>query len=383
MVRPVYIKGLDDRFDKIAFFTAVLGGLAIITAIRFLGDGWGSFGNSKLSAFFAIIVSILVIAGYTTFIWISRARSPMSIDRASDNAYYIGLLFTLWSLGITLYKITITDEEQGNLVVSLLPDFGLALGSTIAGIFARIFLQQLRGDPNDVESEAREELNKSAIALRTSIGSIVADLNSLSSQISVSLSEVSRNVTEVMDSTAKANEETNKSIASNFDRINRKSEEQMELIYASSGKVIGQMDGLVQKMQTEFQGLGDAPKMLEVGIKDVALQLNNLSKTTQSIVTSQSDLLKQTEILANQFMIINSSVDGEKMMQLSESTIQSLQNLQSQADGLNSEFSKYNDVAEQLSNSEKEATDAVENYIGSLKGAAGYINDFINGKAKG
>ena len=78
------------------------------------------------------------------------------------------------------------EEDEGIQVLSLLPDFGLALFSTIAGIFFRIFLQQLRNDPLDVETEAREELGIAIRQLRVTIGEVVGSLSSyLSRQVSL------------------------------------------------------------------------------------------------------------------------------------------------------------------------------------------------------
>ena len=94
---------------------------------------------------FAITVLLL----YGLYIYSTKNRSGISVDRASDNIYYLGLLFTLASLAysvlILLSKGIDTKKTSGNavLVLSLLPDFGLALFSTIAGIFGRIVLQQL------------------------------------------------------------------------------------------------------------------------------------------------------------------------------------------------------------------------------------------------
>ena len=94
----------------------------------------------------------------------------MSIDRASDNVYYLGLLYTLASLSYSLIKlggiVSTSTESKGLSIISLLPDFGLALASTIAGIFCRVLLQQMRGDVVDVESEARIELGEASRAFK-------------------------------------------------------------------------------------------------------------------------------------------------------------------------------------------------------------------------
>ena len=91
------------------------------------------------------------------------------------------------------------------LVLSLLPDFGLALYSTIGGIFGRIVLQQMRNDPMDVETEAREELGLAIRQLRETIGQVVTNLNGLSTQTSVTLTELNQTVSRTLEQSANQN----------------------------------------------------------------------------------------------------------------------------------------------------------------------------------
>ena len=120
-----------------------MGGFIAIFFIRFLSDNF--YPSEKISAldFVAIIIAIAVILAYTLYIGMTRNRSGISLDRGSDNVYYLGLLFTLSSLSYSLIKLSLfgiseREENEGVQVLSLLPDFGLALFSTIAGIFFRI-----------------------------------------------------------------------------------------------------------------------------------------------------------------------------------------------------------------------------------------------------
>ena len=54
----------------------------------------------------AIAVAVFVIIGYVAYILASKNRSGISVDRASDNVYYLGLLFTLSSLAYSLIKLS-------------------------------------------------------------------------------------------------------------------------------------------------------------------------------------------------------------------------------------------------------------------------------------
>ena len=121
-----------------------------------------------------------------------KNRASISVDRASDNAYYLGLIFTLFSLSVSLIKLAGSgrNPEEPVAVINLLSDFGIALFSTITGITCRIILQQLRNDPMDVENEAREELGVAVRQLKSSITTVTGSLNTLSEATRLSLTEL-------------------------------------------------------------------------------------------------------------------------------------------------------------------------------------------------
>ena len=103
--RVPLIRDIDDRYDKQIFISLVAGGIIILLATRLVGDL--IFANSGIGFFdiLAIILAVFFIMGYAAFIYASSSRSSLSIDRASDNVYYLGLLYTLTSLGYSLIKL--------------------------------------------------------------------------------------------------------------------------------------------------------------------------------------------------------------------------------------------------------------------------------------
>ena len=65
-------------------------------------------------------------------------------EQEGDNLYYLGLLFTLVSLMyalVVLFWLPNNDENLMDRTYELLGNFGVALVSTVAGIIARIFVQ--------------------------------------------------------------------------------------------------------------------------------------------------------------------------------------------------------------------------------------------------
>lgn len=158
---------VDGRhYDRNFFFACVVLGIVGILVLRNLSSQ--SDEQFTLYDWLAVGLGVAIIIAYSLFVYSPRLRSSVSLDRAGDNAYYMGLLFTLSSLAFSLYKLSLGDYLEAGRIISLLPDFGVALFCTIVGIAARIALQQF-GDDNYVEAIARDELGVAVSRFRQNL----------------------------------------------------------------------------------------------------------------------------------------------------------------------------------------------------------------------
>ena len=148
---------------------------------------WFSGEGVTASDLVAVGIALMAVGGYAAFAWwASRgAALPIGRDQAGDNAYYIGLLLTFASLGVALVKLVgligtePSDPEAPAAVeqiAQLIPDFGVALASTIFGIAARLWLQQQRMSPAEASEQTRRELERAVVeftrSLRVATGTI-------------------------------------------------------------------------------------------------------------------------------------------------------------------------------------------------------------------
>ena len=131
MARPRYLRTIDDRTDQYVFFSAVILGLILISGSRWLFRDPAAVGISWTN-FVPVFIAVAVITLYVVYIQFSTDRTSISVDRAGDNAYYLGLIFTLVSLCISLVYLSFQDLLGAKRVLGLLPDFGVALISTIS-----------------------------------------------------------------------------------------------------------------------------------------------------------------------------------------------------------------------------------------------------------
>ena len=75
-------------------------------------------------------------------------------ERAGDNIYYLGFLFTLVSLSLALYSFSQNADDKS----SLIGDFAIALSTTIAGVLGRVWLGQGSREIDDHEQKTKRRI---------------------------------------------------------------------------------------------------------------------------------------------------------------------------------------------------------------------------------
>ncbi|MFC5757949.1 hypothetical protein [Rhizobium sp. GCM10022189] len=124
--------------------------------------------TAKLAAWstFAVTVVPLALMGIYFLASIVFGGFRLHNEQAGDNLYYMGFLFTLSSLGVSLYLFA--GETS---IETIVRNFGIAVTSTIAGVTLRILFNQMRRDPLDIERSARHELAEMTRRVRTELDS--------------------------------------------------------------------------------------------------------------------------------------------------------------------------------------------------------------------
>ena len=118
---------------------------------------------------YVTFVPVAIMLAYALLIWLAR-NLRLRDDQAGDNLYYMGFLFTLTSLGVSLYQFTATRAAE-----EIVQNFGIAIGSTITGIALRVIFNQMRQDPVEIERTMRLELAEAARRVRRELDSTVVE----------------------------------------------------------------------------------------------------------------------------------------------------------------------------------------------------------------
>ncbi|AGB70925.1 MULTISPECIES: hypothetical protein [Rhizobium] len=146
---------IRDYGPMVLFASITVGGMIFIWSAKLMG--WS----------LPIVTGVpLVLMGVYFIVSLAVAGFRLHNEQAGDNLYYMGFLFTLSSLGVSLYLFA--GETS---IETIVRNFGIAITSTIAGVTLRILFNQMRRDPIDIERSVRHELAEMTRRVRTELDS--------------------------------------------------------------------------------------------------------------------------------------------------------------------------------------------------------------------
>lgn len=250
----------QDRTGKWAFAVFFALGFAAIMFIEVY----------ELSKFISMAICGALMVAYSTLTYALPAFRARA-DQIGDNVYYLGLLFTLFSLTAAIVRLA-NDE---NAAEGILRNFGIALVTTILGIALRVIISQMRDDPVDIERETRATLLASTRAFREELDQSTTVMRqfhlSIRQRVEETVEESLRHLSNgfreaekveaamtslvtTLNRAAQSAETLNATVervaqgAGKFDSVN----DQLERLSIS----LAEADRAAQAMHTQFRGLG-------------------------------------------------------------------------------------------------------------------------------
>ncbi|AZO66240.1 hypothetical protein EOC93_02515 [Mesorhizobium sp. M6A.T.Ce.TU.002.03.1.1] len=146
-------------FPLVVFAALTLGGCVFIAV-------------AKLSGVNPIVAAGVPVCLMFFYLGVSAFTGKLRLhdEQTGDNLYYMGFLFTLTSLGVSLFQFGSEGSTE-----TIVRNFGIAVTSTITGIALRIFYNQMRRDPADIERTARHELADMTRRVRAEMESVTRE----------------------------------------------------------------------------------------------------------------------------------------------------------------------------------------------------------------
>ena len=263
-----------SRQDVLVFLAAGVGGAGLYFLQLYL--------NSPQWVKTTTLVSVLVIYALVVA---KTPRLRVRLDQAGDNAYYLGLLFTLMSMAVALYQfgeaLHAGDDKSGT--AAILSNFGIALFTTITGILLRVVLHQMRVDPADVESMTRIELAEASKRVK-------ANLDVVSTQIAQFHDELRQRTSDAVQSLLDL---TNKELSEFASQVTTAASTLVDELKRSQSTVLAQAEASANKM-VEFSDSAeqaiDRLRAVEPPPLKLATRLERISESLEGF----SDQLRLT-----------------------------------------------------------------------------------------
>ena len=243
MVRQIYAVGPREILDKVALGGAFLLGCVGSVVLKF----------SEAPVLATALWPVGVLVGYV-LACLALRRIAIEPETVGDNCYYLGFLFTLSSLAVTLYQIRNLSSLDGGatLAADVIPlvisGFGVALMSTIMGVFLRVMMMQMRPDIVARDREIRRDLSQGARDFQVS----VAQATSRIKQASV------ESVQHAAERNARMDEITNRHAKDTAALLERQTKS-MEVAIEATAKRLA--DEVVTRLALEAQAAAEGLKL--------------------------------------------------------------------------------------------------------------------------
>jgi hypothetical protein len=177
-----------------AIFTlaCVIGGIFILLGVTFSSN------------FLALVCPMLLMIGYWGFVRKMNTGMPLSV--IGDSYYYMGFIFTMFSLVISLLSLSNGDGVNIN---SMVGSFGAALLTTIVGLLLRLATTSFSVQTKEKRKNLESEIERSLLAFS-------AQLETLTSEVSVSLTKVHAGTQKVLLDSADGYRKVQEDLAISF-----------------------------------------------------------------------------------------------------------------------------------------------------------------------
>jgi hypothetical protein len=233
----------------------------VFFAVVLVGAGYIVFSKLQdLPAVYVTVVPVLIMIAYALLLGLTRLFR-LRDDQSGDNLYYMGFLFTLTSLAVSLYQYS----EEGS-AEQIVRNFGVAIASTIAGIALRIFFNQMRRDPLEVESTARLELANASRKVKRELEGTVLEFAYFRRATQQSLAEAIEEVSTQL-------KEAKQHIVDQLDEFAAESSKPLEEASRKSGDTIQHLNDRIAEA-------------LDNAVKHISKQTEELSNSTALIIKS-------------------------------------------------------------------------------------------------
>ena len=307
-------------------------GLAFVLGTISITLGW------KLDSLYlcGVVLPILCMLAYSSLGFIEKKNDTL-IEQFADSIYYLGFLLTLVALIISL--VDLSEAEYSLEGVG--SRFGIALATTVLGLFLRIILTNFRESFSDKKVILEEQLAKSmkdfSYQVQIQARTLRTTTDLYNTSIELSIDSMNKSIEQV----AKTFERTNEQLSLAVTNVVKK----IELIQISD-------DILTSPIQEPIKQLADLLDEYKDGFASVTLEQKKISSDNKLFSDNLTKLNQSASKLDNSIQNISD-------------TFSSIKDLDINTEGLNNTINKTISTIDELS-SALSAIAAIEPNIQSV-----------------
>ena len=358
--------GMNDFAERMPYVLLILVGFGLILFVKTL---------TSTPSWIVTMMAVLAIVCYGVFAGL-RQGNRMRIDRIGDNCYYLGLTYTLASLISALFGLAGEDVGQ-----RLLEDFGIALGSTAAGVIMRMVLMQFRDELDDIETDARLALTQEAKEFESQLRRARQDLDDYKYTVMQSVSSTHEELAKMLKVQARNLNDRNLGTADSLDDRMAAMDSFLEAFTLRSDALLKTAEMLgnsTQSLASRMDSIDAQPETLKSAFSAIGDGLqaseNSLIKTAESLERTSKSIEVRNEG-ADNFMALSERLET-RIERLDDTLEKMTTNLQRQLEAVEkgsqvmdahvAAMKAYTDAAELEGERMRKATSSVYESLGSL-----------------
>ena len=235
----------SDLFPIVFMVCSLIGAMAIIV-LKLLA----------VNQFFVTACPITIMLVYAGYYY---SKQPSQLNIVGDNLYYLGFLYTLVSLAMSLFEFSPNDEAI-RTITPIITNFGIAIFSTIFGIALRVFFNLMYKSPEEAAEGAVSNFSNEVNRVSKRVSSLDFELAKFSTfriELEQILREASVRQKEVIEQFntsvihfTETVDEANKTFAAGREKSQTSLDSALEKMQASSEAVSASVSDLVGKINS-------------------------------------------------------------------------------------------------------------------------------------
>jgi len=324
---------LDDFLNKInkleyriVFLTIYLVGVVILyLASRDPDNPW---------IMLLLSIGLMVIYG----IYAYSFRENTNLNQIADSAYFLGFLFTLSSITMSLINFASVDGDSEFQIGRIVNFFGFALSTTIIGLLIKLLLENIKPSVSDLTDKTFSDFEQTVSNFDLQLRSSAEQFKTFQNLVIGQLEKHAENITDQLDVVVNQTTQTlTKYIEESGTSLSDSMRESGEIFSDALNKASNELD-----LPTDF--FTNQIKEPLMNMKD---QINSFNSELGEVIKSQGTIAKNTEKVSTVVEKLAIKMDlSEKLPDYVEVIETSINEINSITDSLKDTHNKINDISQ-------------------------------------